>query len=314
MEGKSIVVIGSSNTDMTIKAESLPKPGETVIGGVFYMSQGGKGANQAVAAARLGGKVTFICKVGSDQFGDQSLDCYDQEGIDTSLVSRCDGVASGVALITVDSNAENCIVVASGANACLSEDDIIKARAEIGRAGLVLMQMETPVETIGFVTEIAAAAGVRVILNPAPAMDIPDRLLKMLYIITPNKTEAGMLSGVEVVDWESACRAADVIAGRGVPVVIITLGAQGALVRDGGSYHRVEAEKVEAVDTTGAGDTFSGALCVALSEGASILDAVRFACKASAISVTRMGAQTSIPTRDEVDAAYNLNTEKILKY
>ncbi len=298
----NIVVIGSSNTDMVIKADMLPKPGETVLGGDFVMVQGGKGANQAVAAARLGGSVVFVCKIGDDRFGHRSLELYDRDGIDTRLIEKSPGVASGVALITVDKCGENCIVVAPGANAHLSVGDIHRARTEIERASLVLMQMEIPMEAIESAAEIAAAKGVRVVLNPAPAGDIPYKLFKNLYAITPNSDEAEKLSGVKVVDRESARRAADIIGGKGVDVVIITLGDEGAVVKQGESFHYIPAEKVTAVDTTGAGDTFSGALCVALVEGASIPDAVRFACKASSIAVTRMGAQTSIPYRAEVDA------------
>lgn len=300
---KKIVVIGSSNTDMVIKTAQLPRPGETVLGGDFYMSQGGKGANQAVAAARLGGDTAFLCKVGDDTFGETSLAGYAAEGIDTSYAVRTGDAPSGVALITVDGAAENCIVVAPGANARLSAADIEAAEELIAGAAIVLMQMEIPIQTIGRVVALASRHGVKVVLNPAPAAPIPDEFYPSLYLITPNRTEAESLSGVHIVDAESAARAAAVLAGKGVRNVVITLGADGAFVRDGESSRLVPAQRVAAVDTTAAGDTFNGALCVALVEGSSLADAVAFATRASAIAVTRMGAQTSVPTRAEVERA-----------
>jgi ribokinase len=292
-----IIVIGSSNTDMVIKAERLPVPGETIIGGTFLMNSGGKGANQAVAVARLGGQVSFITKTGTDLFGQQSVELYKSEGINTEYIFSDKDNPSGVALISVDAQGENCILVAPGANAALSIADIEKARAEIESADLLLMQLEIPMATVEYAAEIAAARGVKVILNPAPAQALSDKLLKRLYIITPNRTEAELLSGVKVTDLASARKAADIIADKGVDTVIITLGATGALIRESDRYHEVTAEKVTAVDTTAAGDTFCGALCTGISEGMPIMDAVRFACKASAITVTRMGAQASIPHR-----------------
>lgn len=300
MNRKKIVVIGSSNTDMVIKTHTLPRPGETVVGGEFFMAQGGKGANQAVAVARLGGDVAFICKVGRDQFGDNSIESYNNHGIDTSFIERSDHLATGIALITVDDNAENCIVVASGANSDLLPKDMVKVESQIESAQLVLMQLEIPLETVESVARIAQTKGVKVVLNPAPAISLPDDLLRSIYMITPNRNEAEMLSGVKVTDWDSAKQAANVISGKGVEIVIITLGSQGALIKQGDTFHQVPAEKVQAIDTTAAGDTFNGALCVAISEGLPLLDAVKFACRASAISVTRMGAQTSIPSREEI--------------
>lgn len=298
---KKIVIIGSSNTDMVVKSSKLPVPGETVLGGDFAMNPGGKGANQAVAAARLGGDVTFICKVGNDMFGKQAIALYEKEGIDISQVSTDDKCQSGVALITVDSTGENCIAVASGANGTLSPSDIDKAAGVINKADLVLMQLETPLDTVEYAAELASRNGIKVILNPAPAQTIPDKLLRSLYMIVPNTTEAELLSGKKIDSWESACNAAKIIADKGVKIVIITLGAMGALVLDNGEYHKAEVQKIDAVDTTAAGDTFCGALCVALSEGLSIMDAVTFANKASGISVSRMGAQPSIPKREELE-------------
>jgi len=300
MSDKKILVIGSSNTDMVIKADRLPLPGETVIGGRFFMNPGGKGANQAIAAARLGGKVTLICKTGNDIFGKQSVELFKSEGINTSYLFSDAKKPSGVALITVDANGENCIVVASGANASLSPADIEIARAEVEQSNIVLMQLEIPIETVEFAAAMASKKGGRVILNPAPARTLSEKLLKSLYMITPNKGEAEMLSGIKVTDWESAKRAADVIRAKGVNIVVVTLGSLGALIAENNKYYQVEAYKVDAVDTTAAGDTFSGALCVALSEGKSIVDSVKFAAKASALTVTKMGAQSSIPHRTEL--------------
>jgi ribokinase len=296
-----ILVVGSSNTDMVVKAERLPGPGETVLGGAFIMAAGGKGANQAVAAARLGAEVVFVAKVGEDIFGKQAVESFKREGIDTSYVVVDSGNPSGVALIAVDARGENCIVVAPGANGNLLYEDLATAEEKIKNAAWVLMQLEIPLKTVEYVVGMAAGYGVPVILNPAPACVLPDDLLRKVAILTPNHKEAEMLGGVPIVDKCSAERAAAVLAGKGVQTVIITLGTDGALVLDGGVFLWVAAPAVTAVDTTAAGDVFSGALAVALSEGRSIKDSVGFACAAAALSVTRMGAQSSAPTRDEVD-------------
>lgn len=267
---RQILVVGSSNTDMVIKAAHLPRPGETILGGTFFMNPGGKGANQAVAIARLGGPVTFICKTGSDIFGHQSQQLFEEEGINTSYVFSDSGNPSGVALITVDEKAENCIVVASGANANLLPSDLEKAEEAIERADLVLMQLEVPMETVCFVADIAWQKGKKVILNPAPAHPLPVDLLRHLYLITPNETEAEMITGVKITDESSAGEAARALSGMGVQHVIITLGSKGALIYSNGKAEMVPALKVEAVDTTAAGDVFNGALTVALSEGRSL--------------------------------------------
>ena len=301
MNSKKIIVIGSCNTDMVIKSERLPVPGETIIGGMFMMNPGGKGANQAVAAARLGGNVTFVAKTGNDLFGKQSLELFKTEGIKTDYIFSDPKNPSGVALISVDAWGENCIVVAPGANATLTPNDISKTKAEIESSEMLLMQLEIPMETVEYAAEVAYNKGVKVILNPAPAQVLSSMLLKYLYIITPNKIEAEMLSGIKVTDWESARKAADVISEKGVVIVVITLGAQGALIKHGDQYHRIDAIPVVAVDTTAAGDTFCGGLCVGLSKGMTVPDSVRFACKAAAISVTRMGAQSSIPYKKEME-------------
>jgi len=308
MSTKKIVVVGSCNTDMVIKADRLPIPGETILGGTFFMNPGGKGANQAVAASRMGGTVTLISKTGNDVFGKQSVMLYNSENINTEFVFSDPSHPSGVALITVDSNGENCIVVASGANASLSPADINKAIKEIESSDLVLMQLEIPIDTVEFVAEIANKKGIKVILNPAPARALSDALLKCLYIIIPNKSEAEILSGIKVTDYETARQAADIISARGVDNVVITLGSQGALIKEHNEYHYVEAYKVESVDTTAAGDAFCGSVCVGLSEGKSILDAVKLAARAAALTVTRMGAQSSIPYRSELSS---LDVEKV---
>ncbi len=295
-----ILVVGSSNTDMVIKADHLPALGETILGGTFFMNPGGKGANQAVAAARLGGNVTFICKTGNDIFGRQAIQLFEEEGIDTShLVSDAKN-PSGVALITVDKNAENCIVVALGANATLSPTDLEKSKDVIGESSMVLVQLETPLDTIEYVAAIAFQKGIKVVLNPAPACELTDKLLGNISIITPNRKEAEMLSGIPVNDIASAGQAAQKLKDRGVQSVIITLGKSGAVVLHEGVIKHIAAYQVEAVDTTAAGDVFNGALVVALSEGKDIFEATAFACKASAISVTRLGAQASAPYKHEV--------------
>ena len=300
-EKNRILVVGSSNTDMMIKTEHLPRPGETVLGGSFFMNPGGKGANQAVAVARLGGQIAFICKTGSDIFGHQSHQLFEEEGIDTSYIFSDTKNPSGVALITVDENAENCIVVASGANANLSPDNLAKAESAIDEAEFILMQLEIPIETVEFVADMAHKKNKKVILNPAPAQKLSKEFLKKLYLITPNETEAELISGIKISDEQSTLEAAKKIAEMGVDNVIITLGSKGAFVYSDQACEFVPSAKVKAIDTTAAGDIFNGALVVALAEGRSVPDAVRFACKASAISVTRIGAQSSAPYRNEVD-------------
>lgn len=296
-----IVVIGSSNTDLVVKTPRMPEPGETILGGTFMMGGGGKGANQAVAVARLGGQVTFIAKVGNDLFGDGSIAEYKKEGIDTHTILRDETTPSGVALITVDDQGENCIVVAPGANNRLTKADIDAQSATICAAQYLLMQLEIPMEVVEYAAAMAHKAGVKVILNPAPAACLTDTLLSTLYMITPNKTESQMLTGIEIKGWEDAERAARLLAAKGVERVVVTLGSLGALIFDGETCERIPAQVVKAVDTTAAGDTFNGAMCVALSEGATLSESVRFASRASAIAVTRLGAQSSIPCRRELE-------------
>ena len=309
MDSKRIVVIGSANMDMVVKASRIPKPGETVLAGSFFMNPGGKGANQAVAAARLGGEVTFISKVGNDVFGKQSFQLLEDEGINTFYMLSDDELPSGVALITVDEVGENSIVVASGASANFLPADLEDALDEIAGAGIVLMQLEIPLETVHFVAKYAASKGVQVILNPAPANTLSLELLSYIDVITPNQHEAGMISGIKVQNIKDAQKAAAAIYGMGVKNVVITLGAFGAVVCQEGKTKVVTAPKVEAIDTTAAGDVFCGYLAVGLSEKTTLLQAVKYGCLGAAISVTRMGAQSSIPYRSELVLNYDLMKE-----
>ena len=301
MKNSHILVVGSSNTDMIIKLDRIPRPGETILGGAFVTAAGGKGANQAVGAARAGGQVTFIARVGHDMFGDQAVAGFIRDGINVNHVVRDKTNPSGVALIFVAKDGENSIAVAGGANAKLSPADVRKATAAFAGASVLVMQLETPLETVQAAADFAAKTGVRVILNPAPAQPLPDKLLKCVSILTPNETEAELLTGIAVTNTASAAVAAAKLRARGVQTVIITLGARGAFVatEDGGQL--VPGFKVKAVDTTAAGDIFNGALAVALAEGKPLKQAVRFANAAAAISVTRLGAQPSAPTRREIE-------------
>jgi ribokinase len=300
MAGK-IVVIGSSNTDMVLQVDHLPRPGETVLGGRFSMAAGGKGANQAVAAARAGGHVTLLARVGNDPFGRQAVEGFQRDGIDVHAVVVDRQAPSGVALIFVADDGENCIGVASGANARLTPDDVRGAAELIRQAGILVMQLETPLETVGAAAEIAAEAGVPVILNPAPAQPLPDALLQNVTILTPNESEAEGLAGVPVPDELGARQAADLLRAKGVASVVMTLGSRGAYCHADDLQELVRPFPVTPVDTTAAGDVFNGALAVALAEGRSLRDAVQFANAAAAISVTRLGAQPSAPTRAEID-------------
>jgi ribokinase len=297
-----IVVVGSSNTDMVVKTPHIPAPGETVLGGEFIMAAGGKGANQAVAAARLGGNVTLIARVGRDVFGEQALAGFRREGLDIRYVVADPEAPSGVALIFVGAEGQNSIAVAPGANACLSPEDVRRAREAIEAADVVLLQLEIPLETVLAAAEIAHRVGVRVILNPAPAPPQPlsTGLLARVDVLTPNESEVGLLSGTQVVDTGNAERAARRLLEQGVGAVIATLGARGALVVTPDDQQFVPSFPVDVVDTTAAGDSFNGGLAVALAEGRSLRDAVRFASACGALATTRMGAQPSLPTADEV--------------
>jgi ribokinase len=285
---------------MVIKAEKFPLPGETILGGKFFMFPGGKGANQAVAASRLGGDTTFIAKVGNDIFGKQALQQFKKEGINSTYIVSDPENPSGVALITVDAKGENTIVVAQGSNAALTIDDVNKAEKLFDDHEIILMQLEIPIQTVMHAALLATKRGKKVILNPAPAMPLPQQLLQALYIITPNKAETEALSGTEITEERSIVEAAKKIKEKGVENVVVTLGSQGAFIynNDGGRF--IKAPIVLAVDTTAAGDVFNGALAVGLSENLKLDEAVDFANRAAAISVTRMGAQASAPFRKEI--------------
>jgi len=297
----SIVVIGSSNTDMVLKLNKIPRAGETVIGGTFFTAQGGKGANQAVAAAKCGGNVSFIAKIGCDLFGDNSIKGYQENGVDVKHIIRNQNTPSGIALIFVDGKGENAIGVASGANASLSREDIHSKRDVISNAAVLLMQLEIPLDSIIAAAEIAHGKKIRIILNPAPSQQLPDHLLSKISIITPNETEAEQLTGIRVVNEEDALNAGEVLLKKGVECAIITLGSKGAIIVTNDFFEVMSSFKVKAVDTTAAGDTFNGALAVELAKGNTIRDAIRFANAAAALSVTRIGAQSSIPSRIEVE-------------
>jgi ribokinase len=297
-----VVVVGSSNTDMVLRVAHVPRPGETLLGGEFSTAAGGKGANQAGAAARAGGRVSFVARLGRDPLGDAALEGFRREGMGLSRVVRDGARPSGVALIFVGADGENSIGVAGGANQRLSPGDVAAARGLISRARVLLAQLETPLRTVEAAARIARAAGADVILNPAPAQPLPGALLRNVTILTPNETEASLLTGVRVSGPSSAAMAARILIRRGVGTVIVTLGAKGALVATRAGAQVVPGFRVKAVDTTAAGDVFNGALAVRLAENRPLAEAVRFAHAAAAISVTRRGAQPSIPTRREIDA------------
>jgi ribokinase len=300
MSKKEILIIGSSNTDMVIKTKKIPVPGETILGGTFLMNPGGKGANQAVAAARLGGKVTFIAKRGNDMFGHQTLGLLMSEGIDCQYIIKDNDHPSGVALITVDSTGENSIVVAPGSNENLLKEDIPIKIFETGKYAILLLQLEIPVTTVEFCASAASEYGITVILNPAPAQELPEKILKHTWLLTPNETETEILTGIMVHDVKSAEKAATALYNKGVKNIIITMGNAGAYLFSKSFNGIIPGVRVNSVDTTAAGDVFNGAIAVALSEGKDLREAVEFANKAASISVTRVGAQASAPYRNEI--------------
>ena len=300
MKNDRIIVVGSTNMDMVVKTNHIPEPGETVLGGDFFMNPGGKGANQAVAIARLGGDVLFISKIGDDIFGKQSIQLFEEEGIEISGLVPDDSGPSGVALITVDKDGENSIVVAPGANANLLPGDVESTLEQLSDVGFMLMQLEIPMSTVLKAAEYGKKNNILVILNPAPVNDEVFQVFPFIDIITPNAKEAEMLTGIPVNSIESAEKAARTIREKGVKQVVITMGKMGALVLDDSDVAFIPATEVQTVDTTAAGDAFNGALVVALSEGKTFVDAVTFASSAAAITVTRMGAQSAMPYRNEL--------------
>ena len=297
----NIVVVGSINRDLSAQVAELPRRGQTVLGGDFHSVSGGKGANQAVAAARYGAKVSFVGRLGQDVFGDELLAALSSEGIDVQHITRDSDVASGVALILVDADGENCITVAPGANARLSVADVESARETIASADILLLQLEIPLDAVRRTAEIASSNSVPVVLNPAPAQTLDDALLRLVSVFTPNATEAEFYTGHEIPDANHAREAATVLLDRVEGAVVLTLGSSGAVYMDrDGQSGLIGGCSVKAVDSTAAGDVFNGVLAVELAEGTSLSDAVQNANAAAALSVTQFGAQSAIPTRDEV--------------
>ena len=311
-----IVVVGSSNMDLVVKSPRIPAKGETILGGDFIMTPGGKGANQAVAAAKLGAEVFFVAKLGDDIFGRQSLSNFQKVAVHTDYVVQTKDAPSGVALITVDDAGDNVIVVAPGANLKLSPEDVRKAQPAIASSGAVAAQLEVPLETVEFTARLANDAGVPFILDPAPAQKLSDEFLRMVDVLTPNETEAEILTGIKVTDEDSALVAAKDLLGRGVKAVILTMGAKGYLLATKDAAEFVPSVKVDAVDATAAGDAFTGSLAVGLAQGKTLGDAALFANHVAALSVTKMGAQSSMPDAEQVEnfirqkSAQGVNDEK----
>ena len=311
-----IVVVGSSNMDLVVKASRIPAVGETILGGDFLMTPGGKGANQAVAAAKLGAEVYLVAKLGKDVFGEQSLSNFNTERVNTEYITCSSKTPSGVALITVDQDGNNVIVVAPGANNELSADDLDSARSVIASAGALVAQLEVPLETVEFAGRLAKECGVPFVLDPAPARKLAAELLSMVDVLTPNETEAQILTGVDVTDEDSARTAAGMLLERGAGAVILSMGAKGYLLATGDETEFVVAIKVDAVDATAAGDAFTGSLAVGLARGEKIADAAYFANHVAALSVTKLGAQSSMPSNEEVESfmkelsAQGVNDEK----
>lgn len=295
--GGKIVDVGSINMDLVVRSPHLPAPGETILGSSFATFPGGKGANQAVAAARLGGQVAMIGRVGADGFGEELLAGMARDGIDTRAIQRDPDAPTGVALITVDEKAENTIIVVSGANWHVSPEEVAAHEDLFDGAAILMLQLETPVEASRKAVELAHKHGMKVVLNPAPARDLDADFLRQIDYLTPNEGELLRLTGES--DFQAAIRKACAI---GVGALVVTMGEQGALLVDESGQHPVPAFKVIPVDTVAAGDGFVGAFTVALSEGKTALEAVRWACAAAAISVTRKGAQPSLPARAEVES------------
>jgi ribokinase len=296
----SICVVGSTNIDLTFRTARLPKPGETFAGRGFQLGFGGKGANQAVMAARLDARVSMVTKIGRDVFGEQARRNFEDQGIDTTHVTTDAARPTGVAAILVDDAASNCIVVVAGANEALRAEDVRAAAEAIRSASILLCQLETPLEATLEAFRIAKEAGVRTLLNPAPAATLPDEVLRLTDLLVPNEPELGMLTGRKLASLDQVKAAAGELRGRGPKTVVATLGAQGALIVTEKEATHVPTSAVKAIDTTGAGDAFIGSLAVFLAEGRALAEAVRGANAVAAITVTRPGTQTSFPRRAEV--------------
>lgn len=304
---KKITVIGSSNMDLVVTTLDFPAPGQTVMGTGFMSNYGGKGANQAVAAARLGGDVTFISRVGDDSYGQEMRSHFEKEGINTRSVLTTSDVPTGTALITVNKNGENCIVVVGGANARLSTEDIEQCSQVIEEADIVLMQLEVPIVALVRAAQLAKAKGKYVVLNPAPAPQnaLPAELLSCIDLIIPNESEAYLLTGIEIKDETSALMAIQTLQGFGVHDAMITIGSRGVIIKEEGEIIRIPACKVVPLDTTAAGDTFCGALCVALAQGMPRHDAVLFANRAASYTVQHRGAQCAMPYLTDILEGHN---------
>jgi ribokinase len=299
---EKVVVFGSFAADLTSRADKLPKPGETIIGSSFKIGPGGKGSNQGVAAKRAGADMTMITKVGKDVFGKIALDFYENEGMDTKNVFIDEDLETGTALIMVDENtAENQILVVSGACGNITEDDIKSVEHIISKAGIILMQLEINTDATQRVVDLAYKHGVKVVLNPAPAMPISENVLSKVSIATPNEHEAEALTGIKVTNEETADKAAQRLMEMGVENVVITLGKEGTYIKTKNESRCIKGLCVDAVDTTGAGDSFNGAFVTALAEGENIFNAAKFANAAGALSVTKYGTAPAMPYRVEID-------------
>ena len=306
---QKVVVFGSFVVDLAAKAPHFPAPGETVMGtAVSVANPGGKGSNQAVAAHRAGADVTMITKVGKDTFGTIAKDFYAKEGMDSSYMLEDDSLSTGYALIMIDENtAQNEIVVIIGACDNITADDVEKCRSVIESADILLVQLETNFDALFKVIDIAHKAGVKIIMNPAPAAALPDEVLQKVDIVTPNETEAQILTGVHIETVEDAKQAATVFLDKGVKEVVITLGSKGAFAMNREKFELVDRLCVEAVDTTGAGDAFNGGFVTALSEGKDLFEALKFGNVTGALSVTRPGSAIAMPMRKDIDAFYSEN-------
>ncbi|HVF84501.1 MAG TPA: ribokinase [Abditibacteriaceae bacterium] len=296
-----VVVIGSSNMDMVVRCAELPLPGQTVTGSDFVMNPGGKGANQAVAACKLGARTQLVARLGNDLFAQASRRSFEEVGLGTDYLVTDDHAASGVALIYVDENGENQIVVALGANALLTPEDVDHALPAIKEAKVMILQLEIPMETVRHAAQLAADNGTRVILNPAPVRKLPASLLKNTSITIANETETVVLTGADDIGMHTAVNATRPLHEAGVETIIMTLGKEGALVANKSGATRIPGFRVKAVDTTSAGDTFTGAIACCLAQGRALEDSVLFANAAAALSATKTGAQISMPTREEVE-------------